>query len=64
MTTTVAVKEETFHMLQEVKAEQEAESFDKVIKKLILEAKKPKRSFFGIFPKLGKFKREELDRFD
>ncbi len=62
MTTTVAVKEETFHMLQEVKAEQEAESFDEVIKKLILAAKKPKKSYFGAFPKLGTFKREELDR--
>lgn len=64
MVTTVAVKEETFHMLQNVKEEQEAESFDEIIKKLIMEAKKPKKSFFGAFPKLGKFKREELDRFD
>ncbi len=64
MATTVAVKEDTFHMLQEVKVEQDAESFDEVIKKLILEAKKPKHSYFGAIPGLGKFKREELDRFD
>ena len=64
MTTTVAVKEETMQMLQEVKLHQKAESFDEVIKKLILASKKPKKSHFGILPGLGKFKREELDRFD
>lgn len=62
MGTTVAIKEDTFAMLREVKEEEEAESFDEVIKKLLLEMKKPKRSYLGIFPNLGKFKREEIDR--
>ncbi len=64
MGTTVALKEDTFAMLKEVKEEEEAESFDEVIKTLLLEMKKPKRSYLGIFSKLGKFKREELDRLD
>lgn len=64
MVTTVALKEDTFTMLKEVKEEEKAGSFDEVIKHLILEVKKPKRSYLGIFPNLGKFKREELDRLD
>lgn len=64
MSTTVAVKDDTFAMLKEVKETEEAESFDEIIKKLLLEMKKPKHSYLGIFPTLGKFKREEIDRFD
>ena len=64
MTTTVAVKEETVEMLKEIKEKTHAESFDDVIQKLVMQSKKPRKSLFGAFPKLGKFKREELDRFN
>jgi len=63
MATTVAVKDETLLMLKEMKEKTHAESFDEVIQQLVLQAKKPKKSFFGAFPKLGTFKREEIDRF-
>ena len=63
MTTTIAVQEETKNMLNSLRDEYDAESFDEVIKRLVMEGKKPKKSHFGIFPGLGTFKREELDRF-
>ena len=63
-TTTIAVKSETMKLLHKAKQELNAESFDEVIKNLLLEAKKPKKSMFGILKGLRKeFKREEIDRF-
>ena len=63
-TTTIAVKEETFRMLRKAKEEFHADSFDTVIKNLLLEVKKPKKSMFGVFKGIHKeFKREEIDRF-
>jgi predicted CopG family antitoxin len=64
MATTVAVKDDTFAMLKEIKEQEEVANFDEVIKKLLIEMKKPKRSYLGMFPSLGKFKREDVDRFD
>ena len=64
MQTTIAVKDETLKLLRKAKEELNAESFDAVIKELLLEIKKPKKSMFGILKGLKKeFKREELDRF-
>lgn len=64
MQTTIAVKGETLEMLRKAKQEFKAESFDEVIKNLLLEVKKPKKSMFGILKGLSKeFKREEIDRF-
>lgn len=61
---TIAVKGETLKMLRKAKEELEADSFDTLIKNLLLSAKKPKKSMFGILKGLNKeFKREELDRF-
>ena len=64
-TTTIAVKTETLEMLQKAKEELHANSFDSVIKNLILQAKKPRKSMFGVLKNVNKeFKREEIDRFN
>ena len=64
MQTTIAVKDETLKLLRKAKEELNADSFDSVIKGLLLENKKPKKSMFGVLKGLKKeFKREELDRF-
>ncbi|MBI1970623.1 hypothetical protein HYS47_02675 [Candidatus Woesearchaeota archaeon] len=65
MTTTVAVRDDTMHLLRLVKEELQAETFDETIKTLVLHLKKPKESFFGIGKgKIkGEFMREEIDRF-
>ena len=64
MQTTVAVKDETLKLLRKAKEELHADSFDAVIKELLLETKKPKKSMFGVLKDLKKeFKREEIDRF-
>lgn len=63
MTTTIAVKEETFNILKLMKQETNSETYDETIIKLVAEAKKTKKSYFGKFKGLGEFKREEIDRF-
>ena len=64
MQTTIAVKVETLKLLRKAKEELNADSFDSVIKNLLLENKKPKKSMFGVLKGLKKeFKREEIDRF-
>ncbi len=63
MNTTVAVKEDTFALLKDVKEKTEAPSFDEVIKKLIMETKKPKKSLRGLAKNTPEFVREEIDRF-
>lgn len=63
MTTTIAVKEGTLQLLKSVKEETHAESFDEVIRKLVLEKKKPKGSLLGIAKHTPEFVREEIDRF-
>ena len=64
-TTTIAVKEETFKMLRKAKEEFHADSFDTVIKNLLLETKRPKKSMFGALKEVkNEFKREKIDRFD
>lgn len=61
--TTIAVKNETLKMLRKAKEESNADSFDTLIRNLLLEVKKPKKSMFGVLKGLHKeFKREELDR--
>ena len=63
-TTTIAVKSETLKMLRKAKEESHLDSFDSLIKNLLLEAKKPKKSMFGVLKGLNKeFQREEIDRF-
>ena len=64
-TSTIAVKSETLKMLRKAKEELHADSFDTLIKNLLLEVKKPKKSMFGVLKGVRKeFVREEVDRFD
>ncbi|HLC58170.1 MAG TPA: hypothetical protein VJH95_06360 [Candidatus Nanoarchaeia archaeon] len=63
-TTTIAVRRETLKLLQEVKQERDAGSFDSIIREILIAAKKPKQSLFGALKGVKKeFRREELDRF-
>ncbi len=62
--TTIAVKEDTFDMLEHVKEQIEADTFDETIKILILQLKQPKKSMFGALKQVKEeFKRDEIDRF-
>ena len=62
--TTIAVKEETLKLLRRAKEESKADSFDTLIKNMLIEVKKPKVSLFGALKNVhAEFKREELDRF-
>jgi len=63
MATTIALKDETYSLLKLMKEEMDTATFDDTIKKMMGEMKKPKKSYFGKFKGLGKFKREEIDRF-
>ncbi|MBS3097515.1 hypothetical protein J4209_01825 [Candidatus Woesearchaeota archaeon] len=63
MPTNIILKDETFFLLKMMAQEFGTESYDKTIRKLIREMKKPKESFFGKAKGLGEFKREEIDRF-
>ena len=63
MTTTIAVQEGTLQLLRSVKEETHVASFDEVIRKLVLEKKKPKNSLMGVAKHTPAFKREEIDRF-
>ena len=65
MITTVAVKTDTMDMLRHMREELQAESYDVLIRKMIIEMKKPKTSMFGAMKEIKtEFKREKLDRFD
>ena len=62
--TTIAVKDDTFDMLEHVKEQVEAQTYDETIKILILQLKKPKESMFGKLKEIKEeFKRGDLDRF-
>ncbi len=47
MTTSIAVKEETKDMLEQVKEELNSPNFDDVIRTLIAKTKKPEKSMYG-----------------
>ncbi len=62
MTTSVQVSEKTLQLLDRLKGELGARSFDQVIRDLISERKKIPRSMFGSNPKLRPFSsREEAE---
>ena len=63
MATTIALKDDTYFLLKMMKDELETETFDETIQRIITKIKKPRKSYFGKFPKVGEFKREEIDRF-
>ncbi len=64
MSTTIQVKDDVQEMLDRVKKEINAKSYDEAIRYLFRRAKRMERSHFGSLPELESFKREEIDRFD
>ncbi|MFH1316195.1 MAG: hypothetical protein ABII01_01635 [Candidatus Woesearchaeota archaeon] len=63
MATTIALKDETHYMLKMMKEELNTDSYDDTIQKIIGKVKKPRKSYLGKFKGLGKFKRDQIDRF-
>lgn len=63
MPTTVQVAEKTLQMLNKLKEEMSARSYDEVIKALISERKGIPRSMFGANPKLKSFSEEDEAEF-
>jgi hypothetical protein len=51
-------------MLDRVKKEINAKSYDEAIRYLFKKAKRMEKSHFGSLPELETFQREEIDRFD
>ncbi len=51
-------------MLNRLKKETDAKSYDEAIRYLFKKAKRMDKSHFGSLPKLETFQREEIDRFD
>jgi predicted CopG family antitoxin len=64
MSTTIQVKDDVQQMLDRLKKEIGAKSYDEVIRYLFKKAKRIDKSHFGSLPKLESFQREEIDRFD
>lgn len=64
MSTTIQVKDDVQKMLDRLKKEIDAKSYDEVIRYLFKKAKRMDRSHFGSLPRLESFQREEIDRFD
>ena len=64
MPTTIQVKDDVQQMLDRLKKEINAKSYDEVIRYLFHKAKRMEKSHFGSLPKLESFQREELDRLD
>lgn len=63
MPTTVQVAEKTLQMLNKLKEEMSARSYDEVIKALISERKEIPRSMFGANRKLKSFSKEDEAEF-
>lgn len=60
---TIALKENTYELLRQVKEESKSETFDDLIRALVLARKKSQHSMFGVLKGVkGEFQREELDR--
>ncbi len=59
MTTSVQVSEKTIQLLDKLKKELGARSFDQVIRDLITDRNKIPRSMFGSNPKLRPFSQKE-----
>lgn len=62
--TTIQVRKDLLPQLEALKGELGADSYDEVIRRLLKERKRLPKSYFGAYPKLKEFRREELDRFD
>jgi hypothetical protein len=61
--TTIAVRHATKELVDSLKQEWKARSFDDTIRKMAIQAKKPKRTLFGSLKgNWPEFRREEIDR--
>lgn len=63
MSTTIQVGRETLELLRKLKDEEGAETYEDLIRGLIMSSKTLKASQRGKYPKLAPFRREEIDRF-
>ena len=63
MVTTIQVDEETIKLLKNLKQELGHDTYNELIRTLVFENKRIKKSKKGKFPNLKNFQREELDRF-
>jgi predicted CopG family antitoxin len=63
MSTTIALKDDTYFLLKMMKSELATDTYDETIQKMISKIKKPRKSYLGKFKGMGEFKREEIDRF-
>ena len=61
-TSTIAVKSETLDLLKHAKDDMGAETYDDLLRKLVIQSKIPRYSLRGKFKKLKPFVREEIDR--
>jgi predicted CopG family antitoxin len=64
MSTTIKVKDDVREMLDRIKKEINAKSYDEAIRYLLKKTKRMEKSHFGSLPELESFRREEIDRFD
>ncbi len=62
--TTIQVKDDVYRLLSRMKENMDFETYDDVIRELLKAMKRMAEDYFGRYPKLNTFKREELDRFD
>jgi len=59
---TIAVKSETLDLLKRAKEEAGVDTYDDLLRKLVIASKMPKKSLRGFAKKLKPFVREEIDR--
>jgi hypothetical protein len=64
MATTIAVQKETLDILKHARDEMKADSYDAVIRRMLLKEKQPKKSMLGSLRGIEEFKRDHRDRFD
>jgi hypothetical protein len=62
-TSTIAVKSETLDLLKHAKDDMGVETYDELLRKLVISAKIPKKSLRGILKTTKPFVREKIDRF-
>jgi len=64
MSTTIQVQDDVYVVLERLKRELNAESYNQVIKHLIRKSRRMAESEFGSMPGIAPFARDEIDRFD
>jgi predicted CopG family antitoxin len=64
MATTIQVQDDVYKMLNVLKKELNAESYNDVVKHLLRKSKRMDESEFGSMPGIAPFQREEIDRFN